>query len=441
MTMDRTTQYPHHLARRVAERLRGEGGRSPPETVLTELLETLYFASLRSDGRRVFWTVSYIDPADAEGKPPARPPGPPAIARFERLLPFDLQTLRKLGRAAEPAVASLAVCSDRKRGLVIWGMLDEMPGRRPHGENGSPEGPSADWPEVFRVVVTGPGNLAVYSRETLVASLVRNTLVEEHHNVLWAGPVHAILRENLRAWLAGQTGRRVGPGGDAAAAVAADRPPPPTGPDEDPVEEPFVGGGIDALGRILAGIRACRRGGGMLVAPHDARDGLSIHYLLKYDRLLTALAGLVEGHLRRRRARTPEQVAALLAELERRQSAVLRAVRFIAALSGAGGVVLLERGLGVRGFGVEVRADDPLADVFLAGDVRASATRLRRAEPAHFGARQRALIRYCSKNPGSLGFCVSRDGDVQAVTQLEGKVILWEHVDLQPGFVRGVAGG
>ncbi len=410
MTMDRATQYPHHLARRVAERLRDEGGRAPPETVLTELLETLYFASLGGGERRVFATVSYIDPAAAEGEPPARqPPARPAVARFERLLPLDLRTLRKLGRAADPAVASLAVYGDRKRGLFIWGMLDELPGRQPpHCEKASPESPAAEGPEVFRAVVTGPGNLTVYSRGTLVASLVRNTLVEQHHNVLWAGPVHALLRENLRGWLAD--------------------------PDDDLLEEQFVARGIDALCGILGGIHRDRRGGGVLIAPHGPRDGLSIHYLLRYDRLPTALAGLVEGQLRRHRARTAEQVAALLAELERRQSEVRRASRFIAALSGAGGVLLLERGLGVRGFGVQIRVDDPLGDVFLAGDVRGSATRLRRAELAHLGARQRALVRFCSKNPGSVGLVVSWDGDPQAVTQLEGKVVLWENVGLQPGF-------
>jgi len=430
--MDRTTQYPHHLAHLVAERLRGDGGRLPPETVLTELLETLYFASLKSEQRRVFSTVSYLDPAEADREPPARPPSDrPTPARFERLLPFDVRTLQSLGRAVEPAVSSLAVYGDHKRGLFIWGMLDHEP---PHAESASLESSAAEWPEVFRVLVSGPGNLAVYCRGTLVASLVRNTLVEQYHNVLWAGPVHAILRENLRAWLAEQTGRRVGPGGEVAAAIAADRPPRPTDPDEDLMEEQFVDRAINAVGRILAGIQRYRRGGGLLIVPHDSLDGLSVHYLLRYDRLPKALAGLVESHLRRPRARTAEQVAGCLTELERRKSEVLRAIRFIAALSCAGGVVLLERGLGVRGFGAEIRVGDPLGDVFLAGDVRAGATRLRRADVAHFGTRAQAVIRYCCQNPGSLAFVVSRDADVQAVTQLDGKVVLWENVDLQPGF-------
>ena len=427
--MDRATQYPHHLARLVAERLRGEGGRAPPETVLIELLETLYFASLKSEEGRVFPTVSYLDPAEAECEPPARRPlDRPMFARFERVLPFDVPTLQSLGWAADPAVSPLAVYGERKRGLFIWGMLDQEP---PHGQNASPETSAAEWPEVFRVIVTGPGNLAVYCRRTLVASLVRNTLVEQYHNVLWAGAVHAILRENLRAWLAEQTERGVGPAGEVAAAIAADRPPQPTDPGNDLVEEQFVVRAINAVCRILAGIQRHRRGGGVLIVTHDSLDGLSVNYLARYDRLPRSLAALAESHLRRHRARTAEQVAALLAERERRKSEVLGAIRFIAALSCAGGVVLLDRGLGVRGFGVEIRVEDPLGDVFLASDVRASVTRLRRADIAHFGTRGQAVIRYCGQNPGTLGLVVSRDGDVQAVTQLDGRLVLWEHVDLQ----------
>ena len=423
--MDRATQYPHHLARLVAERLRSDGGRSPPETVLTELLETLYFASLKAEeGRRIVATVNYVDPAEAEREPPARtPPDRWAFARFERPLPFEVRTLRKLGRAADPAVASLAVYGDRKRGLFIWGMVDQEPR---YAEGVSLESPAAERPGTFQVIVTGPGNLAVYCRGTLVASLVQNALVEQYHNVLWAGPVHAILRENLRAALAWQAGCRGSPGGGHS--------PDPADPDDDVLEQQLVVHSIHAVCRILAGIQQYRRGGGVLVVPHDSLDGLSVDYLVKYDRLPRALVGLVQSYLHRDRARTAEQVAAFLAEVDRRKSEVAGAIRFIAALSCADGVVWLDRGLGVRGFGVDIRVDHPLDDVFLAGDVRASASRLRRVDLGHFGKRHRAILRYCSRNPGSLGLVVSRDGEVDAVTQLDGRVVLWENVDLHPAL-------
>src|SRR5260221_4840047 len=45
--LDRTTQYPGHLAKLVAARLRIEHGNAPPEAVLTRLLETLDRKSTR----------------------------------------------------------------------------------------------------------------------------------------------------------------------------------------------------------------------------------------------------------------------------------------------------------------------------------------------------------------------------------------------------------
>ena len=53
--IDRTTQYPQHLAKLVALRLQADHGNVPPEAVLTRLLETLYFASLKNEeGRPIF---------------------------------------------------------------------------------------------------------------------------------------------------------------------------------------------------------------------------------------------------------------------------------------------------------------------------------------------------------------------------------------------------
>jgi hypothetical protein len=60
---DHTTQYPCHLARLVSHRLLKERGSAPPERVLVQLLETLYFASFQTDeGRKILCTVDFVDP-------------------------------------------------------------------------------------------------------------------------------------------------------------------------------------------------------------------------------------------------------------------------------------------------------------------------------------------------------------------------------------------
>ena len=89
----------------------------------------MYFASLKNEeGRPIFCTVNYVDPED---------PGRNHSGRrqadcwnhvpFDRPLPFDVRTLSKLARAADPAVSSLAVFRDSKNKLFIWGMVDQEP--------------------------------------------------------------------------------------------------------------------------------------------------------------------------------------------------------------------------------------------------------------------------------------------------------------------------
>src|SRR5690242_1085402 len=114
--IDRTTQYPQHLAKLVALRLQADHSNVPPEAVLTRLLETLYFASLKNEeGRPIFCTVNYVDPEDPTRNHPGRRPADCwNHVPFDRPLPFDVRTLSKLARAADPAVSSLAVFRDRK---------------------------------------------------------------------------------------------------------------------------------------------------------------------------------------------------------------------------------------------------------------------------------------------------------------------------------------
>jgi hypothetical protein len=413
--MEQATRYPHHLAKLVAVRLRADHGHSPPETVLARLLETLYFASLKPvAGRRVLCTVDYLDPQAADAKPPARgPANRPICARFDPPLPLDVRTLTKLAQAADPTVASLAVFSDRRHRLFIWAMVDQEP--RCGGEV-SLESAALARPGLFRATITGGGNLSVYCGSALVGSLVQNALVQEQHNVLWSGPAHAMLAKCLEASLAGRLA-----GG-----------------------EPSCGGWrrellvcwIRSLGRVLVEAERYRQGGGLLIVPEEPVQDAIAHYVLRYDRLLAALVNLVQSRLLRRHLHGDE-CAGLDKELESRKCEVLGAIRFIASLCCADGVVLLDKALAVRGFGVELRATSPIHDVFLAGDAAATVARLRCAELTQFGARQRAMIRYCDAHPGSLGLAISREGGACAMTRIGQRLVLWENIELS-GEGRGI---
>ena len=239
------TQYPHHLARLVAERLRADYGRSIPETVLVRLLETLYFTSLKTEeGRRVLCMVTYLEPEQLDSSPASRRlPDQWICARFASPLPFDVRNLAKLAQAADPAVSSLAVSSDAKHRLFVCGMIDQEPRYADTIFTDCPG--AAARPGLFQAAITGPGNISVYRQGVLVGSLVQNALVEQCHNVLWSGPVREMLAEDLRN----------------AVAVS---------------DHEILFRWLNAISRILVGIRQYRRGGGLVVVadrspPRDER--------------------------------------------------------------------------------------------------------------------------------------------------------------------------
>ncbi len=429
---ERTTQYPAHLAKLVATRLRSQHGNAPPEAVLTRLLETLYFASLKTDeGRPILCTVNYVDPADRQSLGSGRLPADCwSHVPFDRPLPFDVRTLSKLARAADPAVSSLAVYRDKKNKLFIWGMVDQEPR---HSEfltlsaAATPERPG-----LFQATITGAGNLSVYQNDTLVGSLEQNTLVEEYHDVLWAGPVHELLVNYLRGYLVDTDAKR---------------------PDQiapEMLEAELLMRWINAICRILMNIQRYRHGGGLLITPQQNLDALNVKYKIRYDRLLKSLRGMVESQLLSSMT-TPglplldETTEAILPyvmegenvlhrDLVERMKEVLGAVRFIASLSCVDGFVLLDRRMVVHGFGVEVRTDNLLSDIQIARDSHANPKLMRQGELTQYGTRHRAMMRYCYDKPGALGFVVSQDGDIRAMTRIADGLVLWENIDVQLAY-------
>jgi hypothetical protein len=394
------TQYPHHLARLVAERLRADFGRSIPETVLVRFLETLYFTSLKTEeGRRVMCMVTYLEPEQLESSPASRRvPDQWICARFASPLPFDVRNLAKLAQAADPAVSSLAVSSDAKHRLFVCGIIDQEPRYADAIFTDCPS--AAARPGLFQAAITGPGNISVYRQGVLVGSLVQNALVEQCHNVLWSGPVREMLAGDLRN----------------AVPVS---------------DHEILFRWLNAISRILVAIRQYRRGGGLVVVADRSLSGMNVHYRLKYDRLLPSLVALVHESRSQNLLAGAVSPAAMARQIDKHKAEVFGAIRFVSALARVDGIVALDCSLGVQGFGAELRSDNPLANVFAAGDAMATEALLRKVDMASFGTRHRAVMRYCSDHGGSLGFVVSHDGDIQAMSRIGPRLVIWENIDVQ----------
>ncbi|MCU0874515.1 MAG: hypothetical protein MUE50_19440 [Pirellulaceae bacterium] len=432
MALERTTQYPFDLARLVAAHLEQTLGGAPDESVLVRLFEVLYFASLRTDeGRQTLCTVNFVEAQSPTGGDP-----PPGCANrwiafpFASPLPLDLRTLTKLARAADPEVASLNVFADDDGELHIWGLVDQEPR---HGDQLVLTGGSdVQRPGLFQATISGSGRIGVYRNGTLLGSLAQDSLVEAHYDVLWSGPVHSLLADHLRQYVSEQHPQ-------LSAECGAPHPA--------WLERELLLRWLNSLSRILVNVQQYRHGGGLVIVPRVGFDNSNVKYRIHYDRLSRAVVGLVRAHLLRTqtsaalieaaKAEAPGTLYSTFSslrtvhlELEQRKEEVLGCLRFIASLSCVDGVVLLDKSLSVHGFGVELRTDSNLGEVFMAGDADAKPARLRRVEITQFGTRHRAIMRYCFEHHGSLGFAISQDGGIQAVMRIGDQLVVWENIDV-----------
>ncbi len=435
--MRRHSQFPADLARHVEMRLASEYGYSPPQGVLVRLIETLYFASLKTDeGRPPVCTVNFFDrrrPAPLSSGP--TPTDCWSEVRFQSPAPLDVRNFLRVARATDPAVSSLAVMHDHDGELWLWGLIDQE--LRYSDFIVLDAGVTPPRPGLFQVTITGVGNVSVYVNYRLIGSLEQNTLVRDYHDVLWCGPVHEMLKNHFAAYLAERgfpSERDVGPDGYS------------------PHRDGMLVRWLNALCRVLMSIQRYKHGGGLIISPTGSAHGLNVKYRICYERLPSALLGI--DHYEFLRGRVVSQVAEacqnratdVLAcslhyqqreyrkRFDERKSEVLGCTHFIAALSCVDGFILMNRRLHVLGFGVEVRSGEPVQHVALAGDPFANTERTRPGDLQQFGTRHRAMMRYCYENPGSLGFVVSQDGDIRAMLRIEDRLVIWENIEVQLAF-------
>jgi hypothetical protein len=118
-------------------------------------------------------------------------------------------------------------------------------------------------------------------------------------------------------------------------------------------------------------------------------------------------------------------------DLEDSRNELETAIWFVSLLTRVDGLVLMTPSFDVRGFGVEITYDKAPKAVFRWSDNVVNGNHLSRASYKHFGTRHRSMMRYCAQNPNSVGFVISQDGDVRAMTQMDGKLVLWENIRLQ----------
>ena len=125
--MGSRSSHPSDLAEVVFHELRRRNdGACPSLEVLTNLFESMYFASLGTEeGEPIRFYVVYLDPANPDPQPPAHPaPDRWSSVRFGASLPATIPNLVKLALASTPRTSALALYHDANGRLFVWGLVD-----------------------------------------------------------------------------------------------------------------------------------------------------------------------------------------------------------------------------------------------------------------------------------------------------------------------------
>lgn len=437
-TVRAQSSSPKDLASAVHLELLRRSANPPPLEILVELFESMYFASLKTEeSRPVLFHVVYLDPE----RPDPKPPKTLVHDRWRCIhlfppIPLNSANFAKVAPASDPRTSAFAVYHDVGGKLMVWGLVDQGNSYHDYVNFESESGPER--PGLFQASITGTGHLTAYIGYEKIAELRLNKLVRTAIDIFRSGKVKSALEAGIRSHL------------DSLAAGWPDEFPDDTEDWRSVVTDTW----LTVLRRLLLRVQNIRHGGAFLITPFQANQGLLVKHKISYDRLRTALqryaVATAEQGISDEIIRTDymekdvedmpvglhvdEVIAGY--DLEEIRTELLGVVWFISLLTRVDGLVLLTPNLEVQGFGVEITEAEEPSEIYAATDSWGTESFLRKLDYQQYGTRHRSMMRYCAKYPGSVGFVISQDGDVRVMTRVEGRLIIWENIQLQlPKFV------
>jgi len=393
--------------------------------VLEDLFDGLFYASLHSEeGELIRVTVTLFEEANPQLKTRKFEAGDKwRYVPFAAPIPFTVNNLVKLSKAADPWSSSLAVYYDHSNELFIYGMIDQAIHSLSYINFESDHKP--DQPGYFNATINGIGNISVTTEYDLIATLKQDCLICEYLNVFQSGPVRDHIRRLARVLTRNMY-----------------KPLKESYPEIDPTEWEGAQTIIvrNTLARILNQIKKYNHGGALLFS--NETDNLDIKYNLEYDRLASAMANIINVKIGIDQLADTDLERSLTLEEHIESSRLTRrkkfaenelkgAIRFVASQSCVDGLVLLNYSMVVKGFGVVINSLEQPRYIYKSSRATPNAKNLDRMETEKFGTRHRSMFAYCDAYPGSLGFVISQDGDIRAVTKIGEQLVMWENIQTQ----------
>jgi hypothetical protein len=443
------SSYPSDLARVVEERLRTTQPNLPDTAILQELFEVMFFSSLKTEeGEAITYSVCYADPANPD-------PHAPSTMMADRWtyvplsgnVSLTVQDMVKLAKATDVRSSSFAVYSDSESNLYVWALVDQSNSSDRYASFDTNEGFAR--PGIFQADIVGPGHLRVFDEFDHIAELSGGDLLPRPLDVLKSGILLTKLDDLLSTTAQDVTGETLSALAREFPLVLPDgRKMSPTVGRLGPALSRFR---ISSLRRLLIRMQSFGHGGAILItneASTPVPDDLNIRRPLKYPRLSNAAQRLMAYHrynkaatdiVGRSFAPSREAIPYSLFQGVLRSDQLIQETNieidhtlwFLALLTRIDGLVLLTPELDLIGFSVLITeiSKESSEDVAIAEDV--NATQISSMSATNFGTRHHSMLQYCSRHPSSVGFVVSQDGAVRAITQINDKTIMWRNIQLR----------
>jgi len=205
---------------------------------------------------------------------------------------------------------------------------------------------------------------------------------------------------------------------------------------------------IKTIRRILLRARTYGHGGAFLFTDSPSASRLNTKYAVVYDRIPRLLENLASSCAIE--AQSYENIDGQIDsgadtiqagmyldnivaqdDFDDAREALTGAIAYVASLSRVDGLVLLDYNLIVHGFGCEITAKgNSKRQSYQANHSSPKKGSVRRLDLQRFGTRHRSMVRYCSEDAQSVGFVVSHDGPVRAVSCASKRLYFWDNVQL-----------
>lgn len=379
-------------------------GLKVPDEALVELFETLYATSLRTEERQAIRIdVVYINKKDVFDDTVEYPW---RAVPFSAEIPLSVQDLLKLARASDPNTSAIALHHDENGKILIWGLIDQRDKLCAALRHQS----AIEWSYqcgIFEARIEGPGRIVVHSGQEPIAELSVSNLVVGDPS--WDVFVQGSIRDKCSAGIEALASRW---SEQTASVDASGRSRSLSYSQLLPIVAEEYGRSVS---RLLLRIQSFHHGGAVLLTNNHTDEHLDCKYGLSYDRITHGMEIDIKS------LNTCDGTSYVF-----RQETLASSLWFAALLSRVDGLILMDYELLVRGFGVVIKcADQPPAGSIL------KASGWNSYEPLDYqllGTRHRSMMRYCYEHPESVGFVVSQDGDVRAMTRVGPHLIVWDNV-------------